>query len=248
MKKVKILGIFVDKLTKKQALLEIEKLVLSGKKSYAVTVNPEFVLTAQEDEKFKKILNGADLRLCDGVGLIWASIVNRVLGRNQEVLNKTVPGIDMVEDLCYLASQKKWRLFFLGAEEGVAEKTAEVLKKKHKGLLVAGCFAGDGSSAGDKETTEAIRQAGRVDILFVAYGHQKQEKWIKRNLGKVSAGFAMGVGGAYDAISGKVKRTPKILDKIGLNWAWRGVVGPWRWGRIFRATVVFPIKLFTSRF
>lgn len=243
MKDVKILGVFVDRLTRRHALLEIERLVLKGKKSYVVTVNPEFVLTAQDDEEFRKILNGADLRFCDGVGLIWASKVNKFLGRGKGVLESTVPGIKMMEDLCKVSSQKKWRVFFLGASAGVAEKTAEVLKKKIEGFLVAGCFAGDGSEAGDEQTVEAVKKGGKVDILFVAYGHPKQEKWIKRNLEKVPVKFAMGVGGSFDTISGKVKKTPRLLDKAGLNWLWRLFTNPRRVGRIFRATVVFPIKI-----
>jgi len=247
MKSVKILGVVVDKLTKKEALEKIQELILLGEKSYAVTVNPEFVLTAQEDEKFKNILNGADLRLCDGVGLVWASRVNKLLGRNKEVLKNTVPGIDLVEDLCHWASEKKRRVFFLGAQNGVAEKTAQILKKKYNGLLVAGFFAGDGSLGGDKETAAALKKAGEIEILFVAYGHSKQEKWIKRNLSKVPVKFAMGVGGAFDAISGKIKRTPKIFDRMGLNWLWRLIVSPKRARRIFRALVVFPIKVILRR-
>jgi N-acetylglucosaminyldiphosphoundecaprenol N-acetyl-beta-D-mannosaminyltransferase len=247
MKSVKILGVVVDKLTKKEALEKIQELILLGEKSYAVTVNPEFVLTAQEDEEFKNILNGADLRLCDGVGLVWASRVNKLLGRSKEVLKNTAPGIDMVEDLCHWALGKKQRVFFLGAQKGVAEKTAQILKKKYNGLLVAGFFAGDGSLGGDKETVAVLKKAGEIEILFVAYGHSKQEKWIKRNLSKVPVKFVMGVGGAFDAISGKIKRTPKIFDGIGLNWLWRLIVSPKRARRIFRALVVFPIKVILRR-
>lgn len=244
----KVLGVRVDCLTKEQAVGKVLSLVRSGQKGYAVTVNPEFILTAQTDQKFARILEEANLALVDGIGIVLAARFNRLLGKSQIVPPTTVPGLDLVDILARVCQREHFSIFFLGGRDSVAQKTAEKLKKLYPQLVIAGYFEGDGSEFGDSETRQAISMAadslGRtIDILFVSYGHPKQEKWIARNIGTIPVTFAMGVGGAFDVLSGKKKVVPRPLRKLGLDWLWRLLIEPSRWKRTFKAVIIFPLRV-----
>lgn len=226
-KQLAVLGVRIDNVTMEEALEKVKEFFKNGKKSYVVTPNPEFIVAAQKDAEFKKILNNADLSIPDGVGLIWAS---RIWGTP---LDEQVSGTDLVPALCEEAARRGGQVFLLGAAPGVAEKAAAELTRRYPKLKIAGTFAGDGTSAGDEETVSAINQAVKpssrqVDLLFVAYGHGKQERWIKRNLAKIPVKIAVGVGGAFDYLAAVVPRAPSWLRRLGLEWLYRLVREPWR--------------------
>ncbi|OGZ34934.1 MAG: hypothetical protein A3A94_02890 [Candidatus Portnoybacteria bacterium RIFCSPLOWO2_01_FULL_43_11] len=228
MLKIKILDVKIDNLTASKALKKVERFMTDGKQHYIVTANPEFLVKAQNDDEFKKILNQADLAVADGVGLVFASWF---LG---QPLKQRITGVDLIESICNLASRKNWPVFLLGGREGVAESVVNNLKKKYY-LLNIKAF----------EAREVLFSQG---ILFVAFGAPKQEKWIVENLGKMPLiKLAMGVGGAFDFIAGQIPRAPKILRIIGLEWLWRLIQEPRRVKRIFKAVVVFPWLVIKSR-
>ncbi len=183
------------------------------------TPNPEFIVLAQEDKEFKDTLNLSDLNIPDGAGL-------KLTG---EIKNQTT-GVDLMEKLCELAAKKNWTVGLLGGKEGVAKKTAEVLTKRYPGLHVIPAKAGiqideTGSPIGPG-TTNAWTD--KVDILFVAFGQGKQEKWIYRNRSKVSSKVMMGVGGSFDYIGGFAVRAPKWIRALGLEWFFRLLMQPRR--------------------
>ncbi|HJZ05489.1 hypothetical protein A2634_03325 [Candidatus Amesbacteria bacterium RIFCSPHIGHO2_01_FULL_48_32] len=187
-----------------------------GKKHYdrpffVVTVNPEFIMLAQEDGEFKKILNEADLALADGVGLRLAGVKN------------IVPGRKLVEKLL------KYRVFYLGGRDGVAEKMAE----KYGGEWDEG---EESIRAGEYKSISILSKINkyRSDILMVAYGAPWQEKWIYRNLSRIRAKVVMGVGGAFDYLTGRAKLPPEWVSGAGLEWLWRLLYEPWRWRRQLR--------------
>jgi len=226
--KIDILGVGVDNVLFEEALGTIESFVGDGRSHYVATVNPEFVVTAQKDAEFKKILNCASLVVCDGIGVLWAS---KVLG---SPLKQKITGTDLTGALCDRASKKGYRVFLLGAEEGVADKTAEVLRTKFKGLKVLGSLSGSPRVEDDAKTVRQIKDLvgeSRIDLLFVAYGHPKQEKWLARNLPRLNVGVGIGVGGAFDYISGRSKRAPRLIRSLGLEWLFRLVTQPSRWRR-----------------
>ncbi len=226
--KTEILGVKVDNLTMAEALQKVESFLKDGQQHYLVTPNPEFLVEAQKDEEFKEILNQADLAVPDGVGLILAA---RFLG---QPFKQRVSGTDLMEKICQKAAQKKWSVFLLGGQEGVAEKAGENLKKKYPGLEIKGCSS---KACFDQPA-----------ILFVALGASKQEKWINENLKKMpSVKLAMGVGGAFDFMAGQVQRAPKFLRAIGLEWLWRFSCQPWRIRRIFKAVTKFPWLVIKGR-
>jgi len=226
-----VLGVKIDNVDMDEAIRKVRGFFKSGKKAYVVTPNPEMVMLARRDSEFQRILNGADLAIPDGIGLVWAS---RILGRP---LRSRVTGTDLFQELCAEAARRGGKVFLLGAGRGVAEKAARKLRRRYQKLRIAGTFAGDASPKGDKETVAAVKAAAinnqqstinNIDLLFVAYGCGKQEKWIARNLKKVPVKVAVGVGGAFDFVAGDVPRAPRIIRRFGFEWLYRLVRQPWR--------------------
>ncbi len=222
---VDILGVCVDNVSVAEALAAIEGFIESGAAHQMVTVNPEFVVAAQRDSEFMSILNEASLALPDGGGLLWAA---RLLGRP---LKARVTGVDTVQEVAALAARRGYRLFLLGAAPGVAEQTAARLVSDHPGLVVAGTYAGSPATEEEDEIVARVR-AARPHVLFVAYGAPSQDKWIHRNLERLGAPVAMGVGGAFDFISGAARRAPRWMQRLGLEWLHRLCCQPWRWRRM----------------
>lgn len=249
--KKNILGVGITNASKKEILEYIIKSLKNFKKRYfVVTPNPEFLVLANKDSDYRNILNRADLASADGIGLL---IVAKILGKT---LKERFTGVDLMESLCKRVAGKPITVGFLGGRPGVAEKTAECLMKKCPGLKVI--FAGeewpsdilDGrkSKIEDGNLTIEDRKSvypqpstvkslssilnllpsKSIDILFVAFGAPKQEFWINDNLEKIPVKIAIGVGGAFDYISGKISRAPVWIQNIGLEWLYRLINQPWR--------------------
>lgn len=203
------------------------------------TVNPEFVMTAQKDSEFRQVLKESDLCLPDGIGLVLAS---RWLGRP---LPERVPGSELVYHLAEMAAEERWRLFLLGAGPGVAEEAAAIFQAKYPALEVAGTHAGSPDPA-ENENIVALVNQSCADLLFVAYGAPKQDKWIARNRQTLSTvRVAVGVGGSLDFVSGRAARAPSWVQKLGLEWLHRLWKEPWRWRRML-ALPRFAVRVLIS--
>jgi len=222
---IEILGIRVDNVTYEQALDHIERFIVEGPAHQVNTVNPEFIMAAQGDPGFARILNSSSLNLPDGQGLIWAA---RLMGTP---LQQRVTGVDTLIMLAQMAARKGYRMYLLGAAEGVADVAARHLHDRFPGLEIVGTYAGSPALQEDEAIVSRISKT-RPHLLFVAYGAPHQEKWIARNLPRLGVPVAMGVGGALDFISGHSKRAPSWLRKLGLEWLHRLVHQPWRWRRM----------------
>ncbi len=211
---VQILGVRVDNVTMEAALARVEGFLREGGLHQIATVNPEFVVLAQKNKAFRDVLNAAALNVPDGVGLMWAA---RRLG---QPLQERVTGQELVDRIAALSAACRWRIFMLGAREGVAEKARAALERRHMGLVITGCYAGSPSRAEEDDLVTRIN-ASEADILFVAYGHPKQELWIARNAARLSVALAMGVGGTFDTLAGRVPRAPMWMRRAGLEWMYR---------------------------
>ncbi len=220
-----ILGVRVDAVTFDETLACVETFIADGRPHQLVTVNPEFVMAAQSDAEFRRVINASALALPDGVGVWWAS---RRLGRP---LPERIPGVDLVERLAALSADRGYRLYFLGAMPGVADKAAEVLRARYPGVVVAGTYAG--SPRPEEEDAIIARiHAARPHVLLVAYGAPAQDHWIARNLDRLGVPVCIGVGGSFDYIAGVHPRAPHWLRRWGLEWLHRLVTQPWRWRRM----------------
>jgi N-acetylglucosaminyldiphosphoundecaprenol N-acetyl-beta-D-mannosaminyltransferase len=226
--RIQILGLPVDKLTYRQWLNLIEKWVRTGNRLHHVcTVNPEFMVIAQSDVLFSTILKRADLCIADGVGLLWAA------KRLQTPLPERLTGSDGTVLIAREAAKKGWKLFFLGAAEGVAEEAANVLIQEFPQLQIVGAYAGSPAPEEEAAIVEMVNESG-ADILLVAYGAPKQDKWIARNSPRLKVKMAMGVGGSFDFIAGRVPRAPEKMQQFGLEWLYRLYKEPWRIKRMLR--------------
>ncbi|HVH64247.1 MAG TPA: WecB/TagA/CpsF family glycosyltransferase [Candidatus Dormibacteraeota bacterium] len=211
------------------ALQHIEDFISTGGPHLVATVNPEFVMRAGKDPDFARVLESADLCLPDGVGVVWAA------RRKGCRITTPVAGTDMLPLLAELCARRGLHLFLLGAGPGVASRLADQLRADHPTLAVA-AHSGDPEPSADAETLKLIHEH-RTDILLVAYGAPKQEMWIDRVRQHLEVSVAMGVGGAFDYLTGRVPRAPLWMRSAGLEWLHRLIRQPWR----FRRMTVLPV-------
>ena len=227
-KQARVLGVRVDCLDMSAALDRIEQFVEEGGHHQVATVNPEFVMSAQKDPEFSKVLELADLCLADGTGVVWAA------RRQGCELGGPVPGVDLIPPLAALCARRGFRLFLLGAAPGVAAELAARLRTEHAGLEVA-AHSGSPEHSSDEETLRLIHEH-RAQVLLVAFGAPKQDLWIARLGGRLGVSVAIGVGGAFDYLTGRVPRAPVWMRGAGLEWLHRLANQPWR----IRRMVVLP--------
>ena len=223
-KGIHLLGIRVDDVTFAETLARMESFIASGTPHQVCTVNPEFIMTAQRDPEFRQVLAQSALNMPDGVFLQWAA------RRKGCRLRERVTGSDTLPMFAGVAARKGYRVFFLGAAEGVAQKAADVLRAQHPAFKVVGCYAGSPRPDEATEITARVRSA-QPDALFVAYGAPQQDKWIARHAVQLRVPLMMGVGGTLDFIAGVVPRAPRLMRQAELEWLYRLLRQPWRWRR-----------------
>ncbi len=221
---INILGIPVHDVTMTETLDLITQFVAQGGAHQICTINPEFIIAAQNDLEFKRILNQAALNLPDGIGVVWAA------KRKGHVLRERVAGSDLIYQLAARAAKTGWKIFLLGAADGVADQTAIKLRSIYPSVNIVGAWAGSPQPEADSEAVQRIR-ATEADIVLVAYGAPKQDKWIDRNVARTGASVAIGVGGSFDFVVGTQRRAPQWIRRLNLEWLYRLVREPWRWRR-----------------
>ncbi|RKD30079.1 WecB/TagA/CpsF family glycosyltransferase [Thermohalobacter berrensis] len=226
---IKIMDVKINNITLKKAVDKVNKF-LNGKDTKVIyTPNTEVVMIAKDDDKLKTILNDGDLTIPDGIGLVYASKIKK------RPLAERVTGYDLSVEMIKLANKKGYSLFLLGGEKGVAKRASERLKNIYPNLNIAGVHHGyfKGTHIGyknhedEKKVIEIINKSN-ADILFVGFGAPKQEKWIHENKDKLNCKVIIGNGGTIDVLAGKVKRAPKVYQKLGLEWLYRLIKEPWR--------------------
>jgi len=235
-KNISILGVRIHAVTLAETLAWIEAAVAARAPRQICTGNPEFLMTARRDREFFEVLNRADLVVPDGVGLLMAA---RWLGAR---LPERVAGSDLIYRIAERAAQRGWGIYFLGAGEGVAARTAAKLRAIYPELRVAGTFAGS-PKIEDEDAIVARVRAARPDILLVAYGAPQQDKWIARNRERLGAPVSIGVGGSFDFVAEEARRAPVWIRRLGLEWLHRVGRQPWRARRILTAVVLFPLAV-----
>ncbi|MCI9390903.1 MAG: WecB/TagA/CpsF family glycosyltransferase [Oscillospiraceae bacterium] len=223
--RIDVLGVGFDNITMDQAVAEGVRLMDTAGAHYVVTPNPEIVETCRQDGEAMEAVNGADLVLADGIGVIYGA---KLLGTP---LKGRVTGIGFAQGLMERMAGNGRSLYLLGAKPGVAERAAENLARQYPGLQIAGTH--DGYFSEDGPVTEDIRASG-ADVVFVCLGAPKQEKWMRRNGEAAGAHLMVGLGGCLDVFSGEVKRAPAVFQKLGLEWLYRLAANPSRIGRMVK--------------
>ncbi|RWZ59071.1 glycosyltransferase [Halobacillus fulvus] len=213
------LGVDVSHSSYEELSQQIFEDIRQNRKSMIVAINPEKILKAQEDPSLMTLLNKADYQIPDGVGVLLASRMNK--GR----IRKRITGIDMFLLLCEQASLYNKSVFLYGAKPGIAEQAKENMLKKYPNLKVSGVL--DGYIKDEQYVIDTINEA-KPDILFVALGSPGQENWILNHKDELDVNVFQGVGGTFDVMSGRIKRAPALIQKLGLEWFYRLILEPWR--------------------
>jgi N-acetylglucosaminyldiphosphoundecaprenol N-acetyl-beta-D-mannosaminyltransferase len=232
---MRVLGIRIDNLGKKEILKKIEFFLSEEKFHQIATINPEFILTAQKDEDFKNILNQCDLNVADGVGIRFAFL------RFGKTLKSRFAGADLLEEILQIANDKKLSAFLAISNKGLSnyDEIKTALEKKYPDIN----FSGDSIECNPHSTFHVPRST----ILFCNFGAPNQERFIKSQK-SAKIRLAMGVGGSFDFLTGKITRAPFWMRKFGLEWLWRFFQEPsYRFKRIFQAVIIFPIKILFSK-
>lgn len=267
--KVDVLGIPFNATTQEKVLQEIkDRLHKENEKLFIATPNPEMVLEGLKNEELRQILGTTDINIPDGIGILWAAqylhsvrdkksktfkIVKGILSlpallfnpkKYRSILPERVTGTDLMQKICEQVPPAT-RIFLLGAAPGIAEKTQHKLERKYHCTVVG---TDDGSAHPEEyNRIRSVINASEADILFVAFGAPKQEIWLARNLPHLpTVKVAIGIGGAFDFISGHVPRAPKVMRQLGLEWLFRLLRQPSRIRRIYNATVTFPFRVIKS--
>ncbi len=226
--RIGIKGVGFDPVTLKEAEDRCRTMMEGSGGHYVVTPNPEIVWLARKMPELKTAVNGADLVIPDGIGIIYAA---RILGTP---LKERVPGIELAEALVSLAAEEKLPVFLLGAKPGVAERAGENLCRKYPGLRIAGC--GDGYFKEDAPVLARLRESG-ARLIIVCLGFPRQELWMAAHREEVGSALMLGVGGSMDVFAGDVKRAPEAWCRAGLEWLYRLLSQPSRIKRMIKLPV-----------
>ena len=229
-KQVRILGQIVDAVTTEDVLDRAHEFIVAPGTCglmHIITADSLALLRCIEDKRFENVLNRAELVIPDGAGIVWASdfLGNPLPGR--------VPGVALVGDLCQMASEKGFRVFFLGGKPGIAEKAAEKLQQRLPNLSIAGIQHGffKEESAEEEQVMKAIAES-QADLVLVALGVPRQEWFISRLRLIGHKCVAVGIGGSFDVISETLPRAPIWMQRFGIEWLFRLWLEPFRIGRI----------------
>lgn len=222
--RLNILNLSVDEIDMHGALEQVSAYVETANRPHAIlAVNPEKnYQILKKDPLLYDIFKTADILIPDGIGIVWAAKVlhGRRLSR--------VPGVELMENICRLSAKKGYKIFVYGGKEDVNKEAVEVLTKRYQGLRIVGRSNGYVKEDAMEALTEKINGSG-ADILFLALGSPKQEKWFaahKHALENIRV--CQGIGGALDTIAGHVKRAPAIWQRCSAEWLYRLIFEPRR--------------------
>lgn len=226
MKTVKILNFPIASLTMSEALGWIKEKIETRQFAHIVTVNPEIAYRGYTEQEYGRDLLKSDLIVADGNGILWAA---SYLG---EKLPERVAGFDLMQEMLALAAKHKYRVYFLGAAPGVAQKAAQEALHKYPGFVLMGSHDGYFDQEEEKKLLAEIKNAD-IQILFCALGPPRPaESWIQKHKKELGSLIAMGVGGSFNVMAGLDKRAPDWIMKIRLEWLYRAFKDPKRFRRL----------------
>lgn len=234
---IPILGVPISLDSKAKVLEKIGNFLREDRFHRIATVNPEFLVLASRDNRFRENLLSADLRVADGFGMVLAGLL-----QGEEV--PRFPGADLLLDILSIAEKDEYSVFLAIRQDGLSsyEEIQSTLLKKYPKLFVSGTDSELGSIGNWK------LEIGNSAIVFCNYGAPMQELFLARlQEAGIKSRLAIGVGGSFDYLTGKQKRAPQWLRAIGFEWLWRLILQPKRWRRIWNAVVVFPVKVLLKK-
>lgn len=220
--RVHVIGVPVDAVDMQLAMDFVDATIArGGPTGYIVAVNPEKVLAVRKSRELAEFIDGASLLIPDGIGVVLAARFLHGVGISR------VPGADLMQVICRRSEEHRYRLFLYGASEEVNRDAVEELRRRYPGIMIVGRVHGFVPEDAMPTLVAQINESG-ADILFVALGSPRQEQWIRQFGPDLKVRLCMGIGGTLDTVVGKVKRAPKIWQKLGLEWLFRLLCQPSR--------------------
>lgn len=234
--RMKFLNTQIDNLTMEEAIIAADKLINNNNYNYVVTPNVDHIVKLEEDKEFLEIYNNADLILTDGMPLVWVSKIKK------NPIKEKISGSDYFPELCKFSVKKGYKIFLLGAAEGVADRAKSNLENKYEGINIVGTYSPKYGFENDeseiKKIIDIVNKC-KPDILAVGVGAPKQEKFIYRYLSELKVPLSLGIGATIDFEAGSVKRAPKWMQNSGLEWFYRFIKEP---KRMFKRYFIDDIK------
>jgi N-acetylglucosaminyldiphosphoundecaprenol N-acetyl-beta-D-mannosaminyltransferase len=216
---VEILGVRVARVSMADTLAAIDRFVESGQPHLIATADSSGIAQAQSDAELMEVYRTADLVTPDSLGVLWAA------KRQGCEITDRVSGVEILDRVCAASADKGYRVFFLGAAPGVAEQAAERMRLRHPGCNIVGARHGYFPPESDEVVAREVAES-KPDILFVAMGIPRQEKFIRATASIIQAKVGIGVGGSLDVHSGRVRRAPLLVRKLKMEWLWRTLANP----------------------
>jgi len=236
MDSIEILGLRVDRPAPLEVMEFLARSIEARRPRHVVTADASMVVLARRDPALMQIVRRADLVTPDGAGILWAAKLFHT------PIPHKISGVDLVADLCLLSAQHGWRVFFLGAAPGVAALAADNLRVRFPQAQIVGARDGYFPPADEPQVLADI-QAARPDVLLVAFGIPKQEKWISAHKSVLQVPVSIGIGGSFDVYSGRVKRAPVWMQKASLEWLYRLASNPKKIGKVMTLPVFAMLAL-----
>jgi len=235
--KLEILGVGIDPIAMDEALQKLDDMILERKQNYVCVCSNHGIMESQKDDRLREIINSSQMATPDGMSIVWTC---KLFGHSQ--VNR-VCGTELMLAFSELSAKKGYTQFYYGGAEGVPEKLAENLCKKYPGLKVVGTYSPPFRPLTKEEDDAIVEMINELnpDVIWVGLGLPKQEFWINDHLGRINSPVMIGVGAAFDFISGKVKRAPEWMQRSGLEWLYRLSQEP---KRLWKRNLYHPIFLY----
>ncbi|MFS0836269.1 WecB/TagA/CpsF family glycosyltransferase [Paenibacillus sp. 1P03SA] len=222
---VRIYGVPVSKMNMKDTVAYLTGAIESRIPHQIITANPIMIMSALEDPAYMEMMRRAELIVPDGAGLVWAA------GYVGQPVAERVPGIDLIHELMRTGEPRRWKVYLLGTTQETIQTAAAKLAREYPLIDIVGYRDGYFGEAEDRQVVDSIRQL-QPDILLVGRSSSTQEPWIAKYKRDLDVPVIMGVGGSFDVLAGKLKRAPKIFQKLKLEWFYRLLQEPSRFGRM----------------
>jgi N-acetylglucosaminyldiphosphoundecaprenol N-acetyl-beta-D-mannosaminyltransferase len=232
--RVNILGVGVSAIHMGQALAVLEEWIEKRNQQYVCVTPAHAVMDCYHDPRLRAIFNASGLTTPDGMAIVWLLKLHgqRSVGR--------VYGPDLMREVCKFSVAKGWRHFLYGGEVGVLERLKSRLEAEYLGIQIVGTFSPPFRSLAEQEDQEIVDKinSARPDIIWVGISTPKQVQWMHDHLGKVNASVLIGVGAAFDFLSGRKPQAPRWVQRSGLEWLFRLISEP---RRLWRRYAQYPL-------
>ncbi len=244
MREIYILGTKVNDISLEETVSSIADFLLSENRGYITTPNPEICLLGYNNKSYRRIHLNSFVSIPDGYGLKLGA---RILGNK---LVQTTTGADLCQEIIKLAEQNNYSILILGGKQSIGQRAINLIAQKYPRLKIKYLNGGNFDKEGNSDQDDIINKINEIspDIIFVCLGAPKQEYFIANNMEKLATKLMIGAGGSIDFIAGEIKRAPNLMRRLGLEWLWRLIHEPWRWKRILKAVIIFPLACLRWRF